>query len=451
VSRKPCTVTTLESALSPPKTQVQLPPVQLRRAVASSFIGSLIEYYDFLLYATASAVVFNKVFFANLDPLVATIASFGTFATGYLARPIGGIFFGHFGDLLGRKRMLVLTMALMGVASFLIGVLPTYAQVGGLAPMGLVVLRVIQGISVGGEWGGAVLMSAEHATTRRGLWASFTNAGAPAGMVVSTAAMSGTAAIVGEDAFLTWGWRVPFLLSIVLLAVGLFIRMRVEETPAFRAVQRAPRRRLPVAEVLRDHPRTLLLAIGVGLAAFVVQSTLTTFVLSYGVRVGHSRQAVLNALTISSACAIVGILAWSAASDRFGRRPVVVSGAIAMAAYSFLLFPLLNNGSGLLLTLALIIGLAVIHPMMYGPLAALYTELFRTENRYTGASLGYQIAGLGAGFAPLLFAEVQRITGDTATIAISSMIAAFCVLTVICVLALKETSRQDLLEATVAP
>jgi MFS family permease len=419
--------------------------VQLRRAVASSFIGSLIEYYDFLLYATASAVVFNKVFFANLDPLLATIASFGTFATGYLARPIGGVIFGHFGDLLGRKRMLVLTMTMMGVASFLIGVLPTYAQIGALAPVGLVVLRIVQGISVGGEWGGAVLMSAEHATTRRGLWASFTNAGAPAGMVLSTGAMTATAAIVGEDAFLAWGWRIPFLLSIVLLAVGLFIRTRVEETPAFQAVQTSvTRRRIPVVEVLRDHPRTLLLAVGVGLAAFVAQSTLTTFVISYGVQAGHPRQAVLNALTISSACAIVGIIGWSAVSDRVGRRPVVVAGALTMAAYSFVLFPLVDNGSGLLLVAALVFGQAVVHPMMYGPLAALYTELFSTENRYTGASLGYQIAGLGAGFAPLLFAEIRRTTGGVGTTAISWTIAAFCLLTVVCVMTLKETSTREL-------
>jgi MFS family permease len=419
--------------------------VQLRRAVASSYLGSLIEYYDFLLYATASALVFNKVFFANLDPVVGTIASFGTFATGYLARPIGGILFGHFGDLLGRKRMLVLTMTLMGVASFLIGLLPTYAQIGGLAPIGLILLRVIQGISVGGEWGGAVLMSAEHATSRRGLWASFTNAGAPSGMVVSTAALSGTSALVGEQAFLDWGWRIPFLLSIVLLAVGLFVRARVEETPAFRAVQRdVPRRRLPIFEVLRNHPRSLLLAIGVGLAAFVAQSTLTTFIISYGVQTGNPRQAVLNALTISSALAVVGILGWSAASDRFGRRPIVVVGAIAMAAFSFVLFPLVDNGH---LVLALVIGQAVVHPMMFGPLAALYSELFSTENRYTGASLGYQIAGLGAGFAPVLFAGLLRGNG---TMVISLTIAAFCVLTVCCVLALKETNKQDLTPSVVA-
>jgi MFS family permease len=424
--------------------------VQLRRAVASSFIGSVIEYYDFLLYATASAVVFNKVFFANLDPLLATVASFGTFATGYLARPIGGILFGHFGDLLGRKRMLVLSMTLMGVASFLIGVLPTYAQVGGLAPVGLVLLRVIQGIAVGGEWGGSVLISAEHATSRRGLWASFTNAGAPSGMVLSTAALSGTVAIVGEAAFLDWGWRIPFLLSLVLLAVGLFVRSKVEETPAFRAAQRdVPRRRLPVVEVLRKHPRILLLGIGAGLAAFVAQATLTTFIISYAVQVGHRRQDVLDNLTISSACAVIGILGWSAASDRLGRRPVVVAGALLMAAFSFVLFPMVQSRSGAMLLLALVIGQSFIHAMMYGPLAALYSEMFSTENRYTGASLGYQIAGLGAGLAPLLFAEVQRSTGGGGTVAISVVIAIFCLIAVACVLGLKETSKQDLMPSTV--
>jgi MFS family permease len=418
---------------------------QLRRAVASSFLGSLIEYYDFLLYATASAVVFGKVFFADLDPALATVASFGTFTTGYLARPLGGLLFGHFGDRLGRKRMLVLTMTLMGVSSFLIGLLPGYDQIGPVAPLGLVLLRVVQGISVGGEWGGAVLMSAEHARSRRGLWAGFTNAGAPSGMVVSTLVMSGTAALTSEADFLAWGWRIPFLLSIVLLAIGLFVRSRVDETPAFlAAAKKEERRRLPVVAVLRDHPRVLLLSVGVGLAAFVVQATLTTFVLAYGVQQGHPRQEVLNALTVSSACAVVGILSWSALSDRIGRRPVVLAGVVVMAVFGFLLFPMVRSGSGLLLVLALVIGQGVIHPMMYGPLAALYSELFATENRYTGASLGYQLAGLGAGFAPLIFAELQRAGGDGSTTPVSWTIAAFCLLSAVCVLALKETNRRDL-------
>ncbi|SDF75450.1 Fucose permease [Lentzea fradiae] len=413
------------------------PTTQLRRAVASSYLGSVIEYYDFLLYATASAIVFNKVFFSSLDPLVGTIASFGTFATGYLARPLGGILFGHYGDLLGRKKMLVLSMSLMGVASFLIGVLPTYAQVGWLAPAGLVLLRVLQGISVGGEWGGAVLMSAEHATSRRGLWASFTNAGAPSGMVLSTLVLSGTSALVGEQAFLDWGWRVPFLLSIVLLGIGLFVRLRVEETPVFKA-ERERSSSLPLMDVLRNHPRTLSLGVGIGLAAFVAQSTLTTFLLAYGVQAGNSRQDILNALTLSSALAVAGIIGWSAVSDRVGRRPVVLAGAVLMGIFGFVLFPLVDNGY---VVIALVLGQAVFHPMMFGPLAALYSELFKTGSRYTGASLGYQIAGLGAGLAPLLFAEVQRSAG---TGAIPFILAAFCVLTVVCTLVLHETSKTSL-------
>ncbi|GAA0378351.1 MFS transporter [Acrocarpospora corrugata] len=423
--------------------------VQLHRAVASSFLGSVIEYYDFLLYATASAVVFGKVFFSSLDPLTATVASFGTFATGYLARPLGGVIFGHFGDRLGRKRMLILTMTLMGLASFLIGVLPTYEQIGVLAPIALVALRVLQGVAIGGEWGGAVLMSAEHATSRRGLWASFTNAGAPFGMVLSTGVLSGAAAVLGEEAFLSWGWRVPFLLSVLLLAVGLFVRLRVEETPVFEAASGRPGR-MPLLEVFRHHPRTLLLGVGVGLAAFVAQGTLTTYLIAYGVRTGFTRQAVLNGLTLSSALAVVSIIGWSALSDRVGRRPVVLAGALLMAGFGFVLFPMVNTGSVAVLTIALVLGQAVIHPLMYGPLAAMYAELFPTRNRYTGASLGYQLAGLGAGLGPLLFAQLDASSGGGSTTTISVIIAGCCLLTVVCVLALRETSTDDLTSDTPA-
>ncbi|TYB61775.1 MHS family MFS transporter [Nonomuraea sp. PA05] len=423
-------------------------PAQLRRAVASSFLGSVIEYYDFLLYATASALVFGKVFFSSLSPLAATVASLGTFATGYLARPLGGVIFGHFGDRLGRKRMLVLTMTLMGVASTLIGVLPTYEQIGSLAPIALVLLRVAQGIAVGGEWGGAVLMSAEHATGRRGLWASFTNAGAPFGMLLSTAALNGSAAMMDEQAFLSWGWRIPFLLSVVLLAIGLFVRARVEETPVFAAAANTASggspRSAPLLDVLRNHPRTLLLSIGVGLSPFVLQGTLTTFLVSYGVQAGFARQQVLNGLTLSSGLAVLGIVGWSALSDRVGRRPIVLAGAVAAAAYAFAIFPLAGSGSVALLTLALVLGQSIIHPMTYGPLAALYTELFATRSRYTGASLGYQIAGLGAGLGPLLFAQIQASSGGGGTGLISAVIAGFCLLTVVCTVALRETSRTDL-------
>ncbi|MEV6638685.1 MFS transporter [Amycolatopsis sp. NPDC051371] len=411
---------------------------QLRRAVLSSYFGSVIEYYDFLLYATASAVVFTKVFFSNLDPVLGTIASLGTFTTGYLARPIGGIIFGHFGDLLGRKRMLVITMSMMGIASTLIGVLPTYAQIGVWAPVLLIVLRVLQGIAVGGEWGGAVLMSAEHATSRRGLWASFTNAGAPSGMVVSTLLLTLMGAVTTDAQFLSWGWRVPFLLSVVLLAIGLFIRLKVDETPVFAAARRTAG--APLLEVLRHHPKNLLLAIGVGFGAFVAQGTLTTYLLSYAVHAGFPRQTVLNAITVSSVGAVIGIIGYSALSDRVGRRPVVIAGAVAMGVVGFLLFPLIDSGSAALLTLAVVLGQSIAHPAMYGPLAALYTELFATRSRYTGASLGYQIAGLGAGVGPVVFAAVA----GSGTAVISTVIAACCLLTVVCVLVLRESRDVDL-------
>jgi MFS family permease len=416
---------------------------QLRRAVLSSYLGSVIEYYDFLLYATASAVVFAKVFFSTLDPLVGTVASFGTLATGYLARPLGGILFGHFGDRVGRKKMLVTTMALMGVVSVLIGVLPTYAQIGVWAPILLVLLRVLQGVAVGGEWGGAVLMSAEHATSRRGLWASFTNAGAPSGMVLSTVALAGAAAIAGEQGFLTWGWRIPFLLSAVLLAIGLFVRARVEETPVFaRASADAGPSTPPLLEVLRRHPRNLLLSIGIGFGAFVAQGVLTTFVIAYAVQAGFTRQTVLNALTVSSIAAVFGIVGFAALSDRVGRRPVVLVGALAMTVWAFVLFPLVDSGSTGLLVLAVVVGQGVVHAAMYGPLAALYTELFSTRARYTGASLGYQIAGIGAGLGPVVFATVLQSSGSV--LWVSVVIAACCVLTVVCVALAGETSGQSL-------
>ena len=327
-------------------TQTHRSGPQLRRAVLSSYLGSVIEYYDFLLYATASALVFNKVFFSNLDPLVGTVASFGTLATGYFARPLGGIVFGHFGDRIGRKKMLVLSMTIMAVGSTLIGLLPTYAQIGVWAPILLVLLRVVQGIAIGGEWGGAVLMSAEHATSRRGLWASFTNAGAPSGMVLSSLVLAASASFIGEAAFLVWGWRIPFLLSVVLLAVGLFVRLRVAETPVFEDAARAKPTSPPLMDVLRHHPRNLLLSIGVGFAAFVVQGTLTTFVISYAVQAGFPRPTVLNALTLSPRSSrSSGSSASSALSDRVGRRPVVLAGAARDGLFAFVLFPMIDSGA----------------------------------------------------------------------------------------------------------
>lgn len=434
-----------------PESASSYSPVHLRRAVLSSYLGSMIEYYDFLLYATASALIFGPLFFSNLDPLTATIASFGTFTAGYLARPLGGIVFGHFGDRLGRKKMLMLTMTIMGTASFLIGLLPTYEQIGALAPILLVILRVLQGIAVGGEWGGAVLMSAEHARSRRGLWSSFTGMGAPSGMVLSTLVLTLIAALTTQEQFLAWGWRVAFLLSIALLGLGLFVRLKVAETPHFAEVKKNKDEiRAPLVGVFRRHPKNLALAVGVGFGAFVAQATLTTFVISYAVNAGFERQTVLNALTLSSACAVVGLLGYSSLSDRLGRRPVVLGGAVAMGVMSFLLFPMIDTGSAVMLTLAVVLGQAVVHPAMYGPLAALYAEMFGTRTRYTGVSLGYQISATGAGVAPVLFAGILSVTGGAGTLPISAIMASCCLVAVVCILMTRESSSMSLAEQETA-
>jgi MFS family permease len=404
----------------------------------------MIEYYDFTLYAAASAVVFNRVFFTNLDPLAGTVASLGAFATGYLARPLGGIVFGHFGDRLGRKRMLVLSMTMMGLSSTLIGLLPTSAQIGVWAPVLLVLMRVIQGVAVGGEWGGAVLMCAEHAKSRRGLWASFTNAGAPSGLVVATLLMAISAGATGEQAFLSWGWRIPFLASVVLITIGLIVRSRVTETPVFAEATDANPAPSPLLDVLRNHPRRLFLAIGIAVGTFVAQTTLTTYVVFYAIHVGFPRQTVLNALTVASVVAVAGIIGFSALSDRYGRRPLVLVGAAGMAIWAFLLFPLIDSRSTFQLTVAVVVGLGIVCACMSGPLAALFPELFPTRVRYTGASLGYQIAGIGGGVAPVVFASI--LAGDGGTLLISIIIGAGCVLTMGCVLALRETATSDLKE-----
>ncbi|MBT2416546.1 MHS family MFS transporter [Streptomyces sp. ISL-22] len=420
---------------------------QLRRVALSGLLGTAVEFYDFLVYGTVAALVFGDLFFPRADPAVGTIAAFGTFAAGYVARPLGGIVFGHFGDRIGRKSMMLLTMVLMGCGSFLIGVLPTYDAIGVWAPVLLVTLRVVQGLAIGGEWGGATLMVVEHAErtqgARRGLWSSFTQLGAPLGSVLSAGVVTLVSALP-DDEFRAWGWRVPFLLSIVLLGVGLFVRLKVAESPLFAQARHEPEPgRPPVVEVLR-RPKPVLLAACVGIGAFTAQSLLTGFMISYAVQHGYTRPQVLTAVTVASCVALVVLPAASALSDRVGRRPVVLAGAVASAALAFPVLALVDSGSPGLLILALALGHGVAQSTMYGPLGALLSEMFGTRVRYTGASLGYQAATLlGAGFSPLIASSLLASSGGGSA-PVSLLLCGGAAITALTVWRLRETHADTL-------
>jgi metabolite-proton symporter len=423
---------------------------QLRLVAASGLLGTAVEFYDFLVYGTVAALVFGELFFPGADPAVGTIAAFGTFAAGYVARPLGGILFGHFGDRLGRKSMLLLTMGLMGGASFLIGLLPTYDTIGVWAPVLLIALRVVQGVAIGGEWGGATLMVVEHAgERRRGLWSSFTQMGAPLGSLLSTAVVAYVVTLPKDD-FAAWGWRVPFLFSVALLGVGLFVRLKVVESPLFAEVRKErAESRLPILDVLRN-PRPVLLACGVGIGAFTAQSLLTSYMIAYATGIGYARPQVLNALTVSACVALVVLPCASALSDRIGRRPVVLAGAIASAALAFPVLALVDSKSPGLLILAVVLGHGIAQSTMYGPLGALLTEMFGTKVRYTGASLGYQGATLvGAGFSPMIAGSLVAGSGNSTPVAL--LLCGGAAVTAVTVCFVRETHRGTLDDSAARP
>ncbi|MHC4402237.1 MAG: MFS transporter [Planctomycetota bacterium] len=376
----------------------------------ASFIGTTIEWYDFFLYGTAAATMFDRLFFPTLDPLAGTMAALATYSVGFFARPVGGVVFGHFGDRLGRKSMLVTTLMMMGVATFLIGLLPTYAQIGVAAPVLLVLLRFIQGLGVGGEWGGAVLMAVEHGHRgRRGLYASWVQAGVPAGLLLATAVFT-LFNLLPEESFLRWGWRVPFLLGIALLGVGLFIRLRVLESPLFAQLQdRSKAVRVPLLDVVRRYPRNILLAMGARFAENGCFYIFTVFLLTYAtVELGLARTTILNGVLIASAVQFFVIPLFGILSDRVGRRPVYLGGAWALAVFAFPFFMLVDTGNTLMIWLAIIVAL-IVHAAMYAPQAAFFSELFGTEVRYSGASIGYQLASpLAGGIAPLIAAALLQ-------------------------------------------
>ena len=384
----------------------------IRRVVLASFIGTTIEWYDYFIYGTAAALVFNKLFFPELDAFTGTIAAFGTFAVGFFARPIGGLVFGHFGDKLGRKNMLVTTLMMMGIATFLIGVLPTHAQIGLASPVLLVVLRFIQGFGVGGEWGGAVLMAVEHGHKgRRGFFGSCAQAGVPIGLLLATGVFTLLNSQLTDAQFLAWGWRVPFLIGILLLAVGLYIRLAILESPLFKKLQeKESERPAPIREVLTKYPRNVLIAMGARFAENASFYIFTVFIYAYAKNhLELDRQVILNAILIASAVQFIAVPCFGALSDRAGRRPVYIFGAVFTALFALPFFLLVKTESPVLITIAMILAIAVGHAAMYGPQAAFFSELFGTRVRYSGVSLGYQLASpFAGGLAPIIAALLLK-------------------------------------------
>lgn len=421
------------------------PPSSVRKVIVASLIGTSLEWYDFFIYGTAAALVFNKLFFPSFEPLVGTLLAFTTYAVGFIARPVGGLIFGHYGDKLGRKNVLVVTLLLMGIATFAIGLMPTYATIGIWAPILLVTLRFVQGLGLGGEWGGAVLMTLESGDPRRrGLNASWPQVGVPLGLLLANGVLSLMGVLTNDDAFLSWGWRVPFLLSGLLVGVGLWIRITIAESPLFKEVEGSDHKAdAPIIEVLRRYPRQVLLAVGARVGVDVAFYTFVLFITTYvATYLGLPRNYALNAVLIAAAVQVLLIPFFGNLSDRVGRRPIYLAGAIGAAGWSFIFFLLLDTGRFGLIVLAAVIAL-VFHAAMYGPQAAFITEMFPTKVRYTGASMGYQLAGIiGGALAPII--SVALLDRFDTSVAVSVYAVAMLLVTLTCVAIAPETSRSDL-------
>ncbi|WP_406632271.1 MFS transporter [Amycolatopsis sp. WGS_07] len=419
--------------------------VQVRRAALAGSIGTTIEWYDFFLYNTAAALVFPHLFFPASSSYAGVMQSFATYAVGFAARPVGAAIFGHWGDRLGRKATLIVTLLLMGLSSAIVGLLPGAATIGIAAPLILVLLRLVQGIAIGGEWSGSVLLAMEWGNQRRrGLLASFAQVGVPVGLVLGTGGMTLLSATLSPEAFSSWGWRIPFLLSLVLVAIGLVIRLRILETPMFAAAVAAKRTsKAPVKDVVRHHWREILLSAGLRFSEQMPFYLFTSYVLVYVVqRPEFSKTFVLNAVLVGAAAELLLIPLFSQFSDRIGRKQVYLTGAVLTGVIAFPYFTVLTHSGHAMIFLAIIVSL-VAHSMQYGPQAALIGESFPTHLRYGGAGLGYQLASVFAGGpAPLLATWLLHTTGTPYSISI--YIVASVVVTVLCVIALPDRSKADI-------
>ncbi|MCJ2071345.1 MHS family MFS transporter [Methylobacterium sp. J-030] len=390
-------------------------------------IGTTIEWYDFFIFGTASALVFNKLFFSSLDPVAGMLAAFSTFAAGLFARPLGALFFGHFGDRIGRKRMLVLSLLLMGIPTTIIGLLPTYEQVGLSAVVALVFLRICQGVALGGEWGGAVLMAVEHAPKgRRGLFGSLPQAGCPLALILSSAVFAWVNSLPG-DAFLSWGWRLPFLASALLIVVGVFVRRRVGESPDFARVEQAGETvRVPVAEIGRRHLTTVLLGVGAKLGEITMFWLMAVFALSYATgTLGLPRGDILRWITVGAVVMLVLMPLCGSLADRVGKRALFAAGNVALLICAVPLFMVIGGGDAILVGLSIAFSLGVLYPVMYAPEASLFSMLFPAKVRYTGLSLSANVGGaIGGGVAPLAATWLLSATGSIAAVGAYLAVAA---------------------------
>jgi MFS family permease len=385
----------------------------MHRVAAASAIGTILEWYDFALYNAMSGLVFNKIFFPSFDPLVGTLLAFLTYGVGMVARPVGGIICGRLGDIIGRRPLLIATVSTMGASTALIGVLPSYNQIGVAAPILLVVLRFVQGIMLGGEWAGAVLLAVEHGSAkRRGLNASWTQCGTPGGSLLATAALAVMTYVTSEATFIAWAWRIPFLISVVLIGYGIWLRWRVAETPQFTELkEKHETARAPVSEVLRVHWRRVLMGCSIKFGPDAVGALMFVFILTYLTQVVKvDRSLALSAVSIGSAANLVTIPLFGSLSDRFGRRLIYLFGMALAIVWTFVLFHLLDTGIPSIIILATVIGL-LIHASLWGTQASFITEQFPTRLRYTGSSLSYTLAGILAAATPAVLVGLQSHFG----------------------------------------